>query len=48
MLVIEWQTENSVIKEEILKYSLHDVIISYLVITIAVMHIFEVADPLFK
>jgi abhydrolase domain-containing protein 12 len=46
--VMEWRTENGVIREEILKYGLHDVIMGNPVITMAVMRIFEAADPLFK
>ena len=43
-LVIELCISNSVIREEILKTSLHDVIMSYLVITIAVMRSFKAMD----
>jgi abhydrolase domain-containing protein 12 len=46
--VMEWRTENGVIREEILKYGLHDFIMGYPVITMAVMHIFEARDPSFK
>ena len=46
--VIEWRTKNGVIREEILKTGLHDVIMGNPVITIAVMRIFEAADPSFK
>jgi abhydrolase domain-containing protein 12 len=45
--VMEWQTENGVIREEILKYGLHDVVMGYPVITMAVMRILEAADPSF-
>lgn len=42
--VMEWRTENGVIREEILKTGLHDVIMSNPVITLAVMRIFEAAQ----
>lgn len=44
---IEWRTENGMLREEILKTGLHDVIMGYPVITIAVMRIFVAADPNF-
>lgn len=43
--VMEWRTENGVIREEILKTGLHDVIMGYPVITMAVLRIFEAVDP---
>ncbi len=43
--VVEWRTENGVIREEILKTGLHDAIMGYPVITMAVMRIFEAVDP---
>jgi len=46
--VMEWRTDNGVIREEILKYGLHDVVMGNPVITIAVMRILEAADPSFK
>src|SRR5271155_1343969 len=46
--VMEWRTENGVIREEILKTGLHDVVMGYPVITMAVMRIFAAADPSFK
>jgi abhydrolase domain-containing protein 12 len=46
--VMEWRTENGVIREEILKTGLHDVIMGYPVITMAVMRSFEAADPSFR
>ncbi len=46
--VMEWRTENGVIREEILKTGLHDVVMGNPVITMAVMRIFAVADPLFS
>ena len=42
--VMEWRTENGIIREEILKSGLHDVIMGYPVITMAVMRIFEPAE----
>jgi abhydrolase domain-containing protein 12 len=39
--VVEWRTEVGVIREEILKFGLHDVIMGNSVITSAVMRIFE-------
>ncbi len=42
--VMHWQTKNGVVREEILKTGLHDVVMSYPVITAAVMRIFEAAD----
>ena len=41
--VMQWRTENGVIREEILKYGLHDVVMGNPVITMAVMRIFEAA-----
>lgn len=46
--VMEWRTKNGIIREEILKTGLHDVIMGNPVITMAVMRIFEAADPSFK
>lgn len=43
--VVEWRTENGIIREEILKTGLHDVVMGDPVITMAVMRIFETADP---
>jgi Lysophospholipase len=45
--MMEWKTENGVIREEILKTGLHDVIMGYPVVTMAVMRSFEAADPSF-
>ncbi|CAG8896161.1 unnamed protein product [Penicillium nalgiovense] len=45
--MIEWKTDNGVIREEILKTGLHDVIMGYPVVTMAVMRFFEAADPSF-
>ncbi|MCJ1309896.1 hypothetical protein MMC25_003557 [Agyrium rufum] len=42
--IIEWNTELGNIREEILKTGLHDVIMGYPVITMAVMRAFESAD----
>lgn len=45
---MEWKTEHGVIREEILKTGLHDVIMRYLIVTMAVMRFFEAADPSFS
>jgi abhydrolase domain-containing protein 12 len=45
--VMEWQTENGVIREEMLKYGLHDVVMGNPVVTMAVMRILKAADPSF-
>ncbi|CAI7627574.1 unnamed protein product [Penicillium glandicola] len=45
--MMEWRTENGVIREEILKTGLHDVIMGYPIVTMAVMRFFEAADPSF-
>jgi abhydrolase domain-containing protein 12 len=45
--IMEWQTEQGVIREEILKTGLHDVIMGYPIITMAVMRIFQAADHSF-
>ena len=45
---MEWRTEDGVIREEILKHGLHDVIMGYPIITLAVMRIFTSTDPSFK
>ena len=39
--VLEWKTEHGIIREGILKYGLHDVIMGNPIITLAVMRIFE-------
>ena len=45
--VMEWKTDYGVIREEILKTGLHDVIMGYPIVTMAVMRSFEAADPSF-
>lgn len=45
--VMEWRTEIGIIREEILKTGLHDVIMGYPIITMAVMRIFQETDPSF-
>lgn len=45
--VMEWRTDHGVIREEILKTGLHDVIMGYPVVTMAVMRAFEAADASF-
>ena len=42
--VVEWRSEFGVIREEILKYGLHDVIMGNPIITLAVMRIFQSVD----
>lgn len=44
---MEWRTDNGVIREEILKTGLHDVVMGYPVVTMAVMRSFEAVDPSF-
>ncbi|KAL3465695.1 Alpha/Beta hydrolase protein [Aspergillus heterothallicus] len=46
--VMEWRTDNGVIREEIIKTGLHDVIMGYPVVTMAVMRHFEAKDPAFS
>lgn len=46
--VMEWRTENGVLREEILKTGLHDVVMGNPVITMAVMRMFEASDPSFR
>lgn len=46
--VMEWRTENGIIREELLKTGLHDVVMGNPVITMAVMRILEAADSSFK
>jgi abhydrolase domain-containing protein 12 len=45
--VMEWRTDHGVIREEILKTGLHDVVMGYPVVTMAVMRSFDAADPSF-
>jgi abhydrolase domain-containing protein 12 len=45
--VMEWRTDNGVIREEILKTGLHDVIMGYPVVTMAVMRSFNAVDATF-
>lgn len=46
--VMVWRTKNGVIREEILKTGLHDIVMGNPVITMFVMRIFEAADPFFN
>ena len=46
--VMEWRTHAGVIREEILKTGLHDVVMGNPVISLAVMRIFVAADPSWK
>lgn len=43
--VMEWKTDNGLIREEILKTGFHDVIMGYPVITMAVMRSFDALNP---
>lgn len=45
--VMEWKTENGVIREEILKHGLHDVIMGNTVVTMAVIRAFQAIDASF-
>ena len=45
--VMEWRTDNGVIREEILKTGMHDVVMGNPVISMAVMRTFEDSDPTF-
>ncbi|GFF98278.1 hypothetical protein IFM53868_09722 [Aspergillus udagawae] len=45
--VMEWRTDHGVIREEILRTGLHDVVMGYPIVTMAVMRSFEAADPFF-
>lgn len=45
--MMEWRTSHGVIREEILKTGLHDVIMGYPAVTMAVMRCFTEADPSF-
>ncbi|KAJ5806514.1 uncharacterized protein N7503_004116 [Penicillium pulvis] len=45
--MMQWKTDYGVIREEILKTGLHDVVMGYPVVTMAVMRFFEAADPSF-
>ena len=46
--VMEWRTKHGVVREEVLKTGLHDVIMGNPVVTMAVMRTFEAVDPSFK
>ena len=43
--IMDWRTDHGVIREQILKTGLHDIIMGYPVVTMAVMRAFEAADP---
>ena len=45
--VMEWTTDHGVIREEILKTGLHDVVMGYPVVTMAVMRSFVAMDSSF-
>ncbi|KAK3724796.1 hypothetical protein LTR37_000844 [Vermiconidia calcicola] len=42
--LVEWRTDQGMIREEILKYGLHDVIMGNPIVTLAVMRIFDAND----
>ena len=44
---VEWRTENGVIREEILKYGVHDKLMAYPAISSAVLRAFRATDPAF-
>ncbi|KAH8805365.1 Alpha/Beta hydrolase protein [Xylogone sp. PMI_703] len=44
---MEWRTDNGIVREEILKTGLHDVLMGYPAITMAVMRSFGAIDPSF-
>ena len=44
---MEWKTDNGIIREEILKTGLHDVIMGYPIVTMAVMCSFQTSDSPF-
>ena len=46
--VMEWRTPNGILREEIMKTGLHDVIMGNPVITMGVMRILTTADPSFE
>ncbi|KAL4961080.1 alpha/beta hydrolase [Aspergillus stella-maris] len=46
--IMDWRTDNGVIREELLKTGLHDVVMGYPIVTMAVMRHFEAADPSFS
>ncbi|EFR01675.1 abhydrolase domain-containing protein 12 [Nannizzia gypsea CBS 118893] len=46
--VMEWRTDNGVIREQILKTGLHDVIMGYPVISLEAMRILTASDPSFS
>lgn len=45
--VMEWRTDHGVIREQILKYGTHNVVMGFPVMAMAVMRIFEGVDPSF-
>ncbi|KAJ5904167.1 hypothetical protein N7504_006550 [Penicillium tannophilum] len=45
--MMQWKTDYGIIREEILKTGLHDVVMGYPIVTMAVMRFFEAADPSF-
>lgn len=45
---IEWPTEKGLIRQDILKYGVHDKIMAYPVVAMAVLRAFQAADPNFE
>ena len=45
---MEWKTTHGIIREEILETGLHDVIMGYPIVTMAIMRFFEDMDPSFR
>lgn len=43
--VLEWRSTKGVLREEILKYGLHDKVMSWPVVSLAVLRAFQAADP---
>jgi abhydrolase domain-containing protein 12 len=43
---MEWRTANGMLREDILKYGFHDVIMGFPVITMAIMCTFETHDSI--
>jgi abhydrolase domain-containing protein 12 len=43
---MEWRTANGMLREDILKYGFHDVIMGFPVITMTIMHAFETRDSI--
>lgn len=46
--IMEWQTKKGLIREHVLKYGVHDKLMSYPVAGTAVLRAFRAADPAFS